>query len=85
VSLFKVPKAVFVPFEWDGRKWVARQNLPRFREPEEAVHYLLTHPELSYEEGTGRPVYLQWQERNEQVFINEYLQGVGTHNRVKCQ
>lgn len=78
MSLFKIPKTVFVPFEWDGWKWVLRTDLPRFREPEEAAQYLLNHPKISYEEGTSRPVYLQWQERNETVFIDEYLRGVGT-------
>jgi|HubBroStandDraft_3_1064219.scaffolds.fasta_scaffold83539_2 hypothetical protein len=81
MSLFKVPKAVFVPFEWDGRKWVVRNDLPRFREPIEAAQYLMDYPEISFTQDKQQ-VYLQWQERNEQMFINEYLQGVGTTEQL---
>lgn len=77
MSLFKVPKSVFVPFEWGGRKWVVRNDLPRFREPIEAAQYLLDHPGISFTQDK-QPVYLQWQERDEQVFIDEYMRGVGT-------
>lgn len=67
---------MFVPFEWDGRKWLKRDDLPRFREPEEAAQYLLAHLEISFRD--GRPVLLQWQERSEYELIDEYLRGVGT-------
>jgi len=75
VTLFAIPRAVFTPFEWDGYKWVKRDDLPRFREPEEAVQYGYEHPKINYRD--GKQVFLQWQERDEKVFINEFLQGVG--------
>lgn len=75
MNLFVIPRAVFTPFEWDGRKWIKRDDLPRFREPEEAVQYGYDHPEINYRD--GKQVFLQWQERDEKVFINEFLQGVG--------
>lgn len=75
MSLFKVPKTVFVPSEWNGHKWAVRNDLPRFREPEEAAQFLHNNPKISTRNNT--PVFLQWQERDEQIFINEFLQGVG--------
>lgn len=71
-----VPKAVFVPFEWDGTRWVKRDDLPRFKEPEEAVQYGYAHPEISFRD--GKPVPLQWQERDEWSLRLEYIRGVGT-------
>jgi hypothetical protein len=75
----RIPKCVFVPFEYIANRrppWVKRDDLPRFKEPEEAAQYLLNNPQISMR--NGKPVYLQWQERDEQMFINEYLRGVGT-------
>lgn len=71
-----VPRAVFVPFEYVNGKWVKRDNLPRFKEPEEAAQYLLDHPHVSLRD--NKPVFLQWQERDEPSLVHEYLRGVGT-------
>ena len=74
--IWRVPKCVFVPFEYLNGKWTKRDDLPRFREPEEAAHYLLNNPKASRRDGD--PVFLQWQERDEPSLIQEYLRGVGT-------
>jgi hypothetical protein len=74
--ILRVPKFVFVPFEYVNGKWTKRDDLPRFLEPEEAAQYLLDHPTISMRD--GHPVFLQWQERDESVLIDEYLRGVGT-------
>lgn len=71
-----IPKTVFVPFEWDGKKWVKRDDLPRFKEPEEAAQYLYDNNSISMRE--GKPVYLQWLEYSDPALIKEYLRGVGT-------
>ena len=76
MTLFAIPKMVFVPFEYQEPKWVKRDDLPRFRHPEEAAQYLLDHPGVSLR--GNKPVFLQWQERDEWLLIHEYLQGVGT-------
>jgi hypothetical protein len=78
MTIFQVPKSVFVPLEFDTqtRKWSKRDDLPRFREPEEAAQYIVDHPTLFHKD--GKPVFIQWQERDEAVLIKEYLQGVGT-------
>lgn len=76
MSLFKTPKSVFVPFEWGGHKWFKRDDLPRFRESEQAARYLLANPDISFRK--GKPVYLQWQERDERELVDEYMRGVGT-------
>lgn len=81
MSLFAVPKMVFVPFEWDGHKWIKRDDLPRFREPEEAAQYLLNNQKISFRDGAQ--VFLQWQERDEPIFINEYLRGLGADLTIK--
>lgn len=72
----RIPKCVFVPLEYIDSKWAKRDDLPRFLEPEEAAQYLLDHPQISMR--NGKPVYLQWQERDEPSLIQEYLRGVGT-------
>jgi hypothetical protein len=72
----RVPKFVFVPLEYTEGKWVKRDDLPRLLEPEEAAQYLLDHPQISMR--NGKPVFLQWQERDEPSLIQEYLRGVGT-------
>lgn len=72
----RIPQYVFVPFEWNGQTWVKRDDLPRFKEPEEAVQYLLDNPMISYRD--GKQVFLQWQERREWELIKEFLHGVGT-------
>jgi hypothetical protein len=81
VAIFTVPKVVFVPFEWNSSKghWEARQDLPRFRHPEEAAAFFQTHPEVCYKDGQPR-VTLHWQERDEPLFIQEFLKGVGTES-----
>ena len=67
---------VFVPFEYVDGKWVKRDDLPRFKEPEEAVQHLFNNPQISTRD--GKPVFLQWQERDEPSLVREYLRGVGT-------
>jgi len=77
--ILRIPRAVFVPFEFGPDKrppGIKRDDLPRFKEPEEAVQYLLDHPEISRRD--GKPVFLQWQERDEPALVHEYLRGVGT-------
>ena len=78
MTLFKIPKTVFVPLEYDSAadKWNKRDDLPRFREPEEAAQYLLDHPQIGMRD--GKPVFLQWQERDEWKLIDEFMRGVGT-------
>ncbi len=72
----RIPKQVFVPFEWDGMRWVKRDDLPRFKEDYECAIYLRDHPEVSFRD--GKPVPLNWIERDEPSLIHEYLRGVGT-------
>ena len=74
--ILHIPRAVFVPFEYANSKWTKRDDLPRFREPEEAAQFLLDNPTFSWR--NGRPVFLQWQERDESYLVHEYLRGVGT-------
>lgn len=78
MTLFAVPKSVFVPLEFntETRKWSKRDDLPRFREPEEAAQYIVDHPTLFHQD--GKPVFIQWQERDEAMVIDEYVRGVGT-------
>lgn len=71
-----IPRAVFVPFEYVSGAWVKRDDLPRFKEPEEAVQYLFNHQHISMR--NGKKVFLQWQERDEPSLVHEYLRGVGT-------
>lgn len=72
---FRIPQTVFVPFEWVGTKWVKRDDLPRFKEPEEAAQFLLVNQQVSFRD--GKQVFLQWQERHEWELIKEYLQKLG--------
>jgi len=72
----RTPKFVFVPLEYLDGKWTKRDDLPRFLEPEEAAQYLFDHPQVSTR--AGKPVFLQWQERDEPSLVHEYLRGVGT-------
>ena len=75
----RTPKTVFVPFEFGPGKrppGIKRDDLPRFKEPEEAAQYLLDNPTVSWRD--GKPVFLQWQERHEPELIKEFLRGVGT-------
>jgi hypothetical protein len=74
--ILHIPNTVFVPFEWNGNHWVKRDDLPRFKEPEEAAQYLLDNPTVSRRD--GKPVFLQWREHHESALIHEYLRGVGT-------
>ena len=70
-----IPKIVFVPFEWNGTRWIKRDNLPRFKETYEAMQFIRDHPEINFREGS--PVLLSWVECNEPALIKEYLRGVG--------
>lgn len=79
----RIPKTVFVPLEHVNGKWVKRDDLPRFLEPEQAAQYLLDNNAISYRD--GKPVFLQWQERHEWELINEYLRGVGTPEWLSIQ
>lgn len=71
-----IPKTVFVPFEWDGSKWIKRDDLPRFKEPEEAIQHWTAHPEILRRNGAH--VFLQWVECHEWLFIKEFLKGLGS-------
>lgn len=79
----RIPKFVFVPFEYVSGQWTKRDDLPRFREPEEAAQYLLDNPRISMRAGIA--VFLQWQERDEPSLIKEYLRGVGTPEYLTLQ
>jgi hypothetical protein len=74
--ILPVPRLVFVPFEWNGAKWVKRDDIPRFKEPEEALQWAWANPEALTRD--GKPVYWQWIECHEPEFIKEFLRGVGT-------
>lgn len=65
-----IPTAVFVPFEWDGNDWQVVNNIPRFTEAQDCVQYITSHPELSNR-------HIDWHERTEKEFIDEYIKGVG--------
>lgn len=71
-----IPRAVFTPFEYLNGSWVKRDDLPRFKEPEEAAQYLFDNQHISMR--NGQKVFLQWQERDEPSLVHEYLRGVGT-------
>jgi hypothetical protein len=72
-----IPSSVFVPFEWTGKEWTKRDDLPRFKEPEEAHEYFtVTNPSCTFRD--GKPVMVQWIECREYGAIKEYLLGVGT-------
>lgn len=71
------PRLVLVPFEYTGgTDWAKRDDLPRFREIEEALLYMQTHPEIHFRD--GQPVRLIWVESDRWDFIDEYVKGVGT-------
>jgi hypothetical protein len=85
MTLFTIPKCVFVPLQWTGKywdgekwkdRWVKRDDLPRFREPEEAAQYIINNPRTFFHE--GKPAFIQWQERDERALIDEFMRGVGT-------
>lgn len=78
------PRVVFLPFEWDGFKWVKCDTLPRFKEDYEAVQFLQQHPEVSIG-ADKQPRYLRWIECWESAAINEFLKGVGTPEWVARQ
>lgn len=70
------PRSVFVPFEWTGKAWEKRDDLPRFTDPSECSAYITAHPEISYRK--DRFVHLEWREHTERDLIAEYVAGVGT-------
>ncbi len=71
MSRLEKVESVFVPFEWDGNNWNVVGNLPRFTQPSECVRYIHQHPELARR-------HIDWQERHEKEFIDEYIRGVGS-------
>jgi hypothetical protein len=71
-----IPNTVFVPFEWNGTDWVKRDDIPRFKEPEEAMQWLFDNPTKGVR--GNKPVLLRWYEVHEPALIHEYLRGVGT-------
>lgn len=76
----RIPKTVFVPFEWTGTQWIKRDDLPRFKEPEEAQQYFTTNWNVCFRD--GKPVNLHWIECHEWSMIKEFLRGVGTREVV---
>jgi hypothetical protein len=77
-----LPTSVFVPFEWNGKTWEKRDDLPRFVHTNEVIKYLTTHPEKSFRK---RPFFmvpehirLEWREHSERDLIKEFTDGVGT-------
>lgn len=75
------PKTVFVPFEWNGTKWVKRDDLPRFKEPEEAQQYFTVNSHVCFR--NGQPIMLSWIECHEWSMIKEFLRGVGSRETVQ--
>ena len=72
----RIPTTVFVPFSWDGSKWIKRDDVPRFKEPAEALQWAWENPHAGTHE--GQPTYLHWVECHEPAMIKEFLRGVGT-------
>lgn len=77
-----IPTAVLVPFEWNGKTWEKRDNLPRFLETKEVIDYLTTHPEKSFRrvpfQIAQEHIRLEWREHSEPDLIKEFTDGVGT-------
>ncbi|MGC8520190.1 MAG: hypothetical protein ACP5P4_16995 [Steroidobacteraceae bacterium] len=65
-----VTESIFVPFEWDGNNWNVVSDIPRFTQASECIKYINRHPELARR-------HIDWQERQEKEFIDEYIRGVG--------
>jgi hypothetical protein len=76
MNILNLPAVVFVPFEWDGQRWVKRDDLPRFFEPKDAIDYINDHQEISTR--NGKPVPLEWVEHSEHEYVMEYVRGIGT-------
>jgi hypothetical protein len=81
------PRAVLVPFEWNGKTWEKRDDLPRFVETKEVIEYLTLHPEVSFRK---RPFFkapehirLEWREHFEPDLVKEWINGVGTADWLK--
>lgn len=68
-----IPKSVWVPFELqpDGSQKKC-DDLPRFVESREALRYLQQHGHRL------RKRKLNWEERTENEYIDEYIAGVGS-------
>jgi hypothetical protein len=77
-----MPRTVLVPFEWNGRTWEKRDDLPRFIETVEVITYLTEHPETSFRkvpfQTASEHVRLEWREHSEPDLIREWTDGVGT-------
>lgn len=77
-----IPKVVFVPFEWDGKKWNKVDDLPRFKEPEEVAQYIMANNHVCFRDHKPR-TGLRWVECNDTSLIKEFLRGVGTKEIVQ--
>jgi hypothetical protein len=80
---FITARTVLVPFEWNGKTWEKRDDLPRFIETMEVITYLTDHPEISSRKDPASqyrmvPVRLEWREHSEPDLIREWIDGVGT-------
>lgn len=64
------PKSVFVPFELKGQLWVKCDDLPRFLEPKQVIHFLSRSPGLAVRR-------LDWVEHFDHISIDEYLNYIG--------
>lgn len=67
----KIPKTVFVPFEWKGVIRERVNDLPRFLTSKEVITFLSSRYWM-------RNRKLDWEESEDTEDINDYLRGVGT-------
>lgn len=80
--MVKLVTTVLVPFEWNGKTWEKRDDLPRFLESKEVIEYLCLHPEKSFRKvpfaTAPEHIRLEWREHSEPDLIREWVDGVGT-------
>ena len=72
------PRAVFVPYEIQGRKKIKRDDLPRFEEPKEVILFLNRNPRINYRQ--GKKVQLEWLEHDEAWALAEFHKGIGNQH-----
>lgn len=67
---------VLVPYESIGSRKVKRNDLPRFKSPEDAMTFMKRYPEIHLREGFA--VKLDWIQHDEDWALAEYHRGVGS-------